>query len=80
MIDMKYEIMEACKESWLLSFEVNISNFSDKYNGANAYKDYIEFCDYGKYQPFSKKIFRLRLLSVIDERKTTLDKKQLDIM
>jgi hypothetical protein len=69
MTDMKYEIMEACKESWLLFFDEYISNFQDKYNVINAYKDYIEFRDSGKYQPFSKKIFRLKLLSVVDERK-----------
>jgi hypothetical protein len=70
MTHMKYEIMEACKESWLLFFKDNIDNFKDKYNVKNAYKDYIEFCDSGQYQPFSTKIFRLRLLSVVDERKT----------
>jgi hypothetical protein len=59
----------------LLFFEDNINNFNDKYNVKNAYKDYIEFCESGKYQPFSKKIFRLRLLSVVDEQKTTIDKK-----
>jgi hypothetical protein len=75
MIDMKYEIMEACKESWLLFFEENISNFKDKYNVVNVYKDYTEFCDSGKYQPFRKKIFRLRLISVVDEQITTIDKK-----
>jgi hypothetical protein len=37
--------------------------------------NHIEFCDSGKYQPFSKKIFRLRLLSVVDERRTIIDKK-----
>jgi hypothetical protein len=75
MTDMKYEIMEACKESWLLILEDNISNFKDKDNVKDGYKDYTEFCESEKYQPFSKKIFRLKLLSVVDERKTTIDKK-----
>jgi hypothetical protein len=80
LTDMKYEIMEACKESSLLFLEDNRDNFKDKYNVKNAYKDYIEFYDSGKYQPFSKKIFRLRLFSLVDERRTTIDKKLLDFM
>jgi hypothetical protein len=27
---MKHEIMQACKESWLLFFDENISNFKEK--------------------------------------------------
>jgi hypothetical protein len=72
---MKTQMMEACKESWQLFFKDNILKFKDKYNSPIAYLDYCNFCENEKYQPFGKKIFRLKILSLIDEKTTTKDKK-----
>jgi hypothetical protein len=58
--EMKIEMMDACKESWQLFFEDNIFKFTDKNNSPTAYLDYCTYCENEKYQPFGKKIFRLK--------------------
>jgi hypothetical protein len=37
--------------------------------------DYCTYCENEKYQPFDKKMFRLKILSLVDEKTTTKDKK-----
>jgi hypothetical protein len=68
---MKTQIIDACKESWQLFFEDNIFRFKDKYNSPTAYLDYCNYCENEKYQPFGKKMFRLKLLSLVDEKTIT---------
>jgi hypothetical protein len=38
--DIKLEMMDACKESWLLFFEEKIQKFSKGYEMKKAYSDY----------------------------------------
>jgi hypothetical protein len=68
-------MIDAYKESWPLFFEDNIFRFKNKYNSPIAYLDYCNYCENEKYQPFGKKMFRLKILSLVDEKTTTKDKK-----
>jgi hypothetical protein len=72
---MKKEMIDACKESWQLFFEDNILKFKDKYNSSTAYSDDCNYFANEKYQPFGKKMFRLQLLSLVNEKSTTQTKK-----
>jgi hypothetical protein len=68
-------MIESCKESWLLFFEDNISNFMKRYHCKLAYIDYIKFCKDENYLPFSNTKFGLKLKSVVDVHQTTKDYK-----
>jgi hypothetical protein len=58
ILEMKKEMMDACKESWQLFFEDNILKLKDKYNSPPAYLNYCNYCENEKYQSFGKKMFR----------------------
>jgi hypothetical protein len=73
--DIKNNIIESCKESWLLFFEDNISKFMKRYPCKLAYLDYIKFCKDENYLPFRKTKFGLKLKSVVDVHKTTQNNK-----
>jgi hypothetical protein len=68
-------MIDTYKEYWQLFFEDNIFRFKNKYNSPTAYLDYCNYCENEKYQPFGKKMFRLKLLSLVDEKSTTQSKK-----
>jgi hypothetical protein len=69
--DINNDMIEGCKESWLMFFEDNISKFYDRYNCKLAYIDYVKFCKDETYMPFSKTKFGLKLKNVVDIHKTT---------
>jgi hypothetical protein len=54
---IKNDMIESCKESWLLFNEDNISKFYNRYNCKNAYEDYVNFCKDENYLPFSNTKF-----------------------
>jgi phage/plasmid-associated DNA primase len=72
---MKIQMIDACNESWQLFFEDKLFRFKDKYNSSTAYSDYCNYCENEKYQPFGKKMFGLKILTLVDEKTTTKDKK-----
>jgi hypothetical protein len=43
IIEMKTQMIDACKESWQLFFEDNIFRFKNKYNSPTAYLDYCNY-------------------------------------
>jgi hypothetical protein len=73
--DIKNDIIESYKESWLLFFEDDISKFMKRYPRKLAYNDYIKFCKYENYIPFSNTKIELKLKSIVDVHKTTKDYK-----
>jgi hypothetical protein len=73
--DIKNDMIESCKESWLLFFEDNISKFMKKYQRKLAYFDYVKFCKDENYLPFSKTKFGLKLKNVVNCYQTTKDSK-----
>ncbi|GMO20442.1 MAG: hypothetical protein Ta2E_11670 [Mycoplasmoidaceae bacterium] len=77
MTDLKLEMKEACKESWLLFFEAILERFNLKYDVTKAYHDYSRYCENENYQAFGNKMFKLKILSVPDEIRTTKDNKTL---
>jgi hypothetical protein len=68
-------MIDTCKESWQLFFEDNILRFKVKYNSPFAYLDYCNYCENEKYRPCGKKIFHLKILSLVDEKTITKDNK-----
>jgi hypothetical protein len=74
-MDIKNDMIECCKESWLLFFEDNISKFMKRYPCKLACVDYIKFCKDENFLPFSNTKFGLKLKSVVDVHQTTKDKK-----
>jgi hypothetical protein len=73
--DIKNDMIESCKESWLLLFEDNISKFMKRYPRKLAYFDYVKFCKDENYIPFSNTKFGLKLKNVVDCFQTTKDYK-----
>jgi hypothetical protein len=57
--DIKNDMIESCKESWLLFFEDNISKFMKRYNSKMTYIYYIKFCKHESYMLFSNTKFGL---------------------
>jgi len=54
--DLRNDLIDSCKESWLRFFEDNIDAFYEDggYNSQDCYNDYLEFCDSnGDKHPFS---------------------------
>jgi hypothetical protein len=51
------DMIESCKESWLLFFEDNIFKFMKRYPHKLAYNDYVKFCIDENYMPFSNTKF-----------------------
>jgi hypothetical protein len=47
--DIKIEMMDACKESWLLFFEEKIDKFSKGYEKKKAYSDYKNYYEEEDY-------------------------------
>jgi hypothetical protein len=75
IMDIKNDMIESCKESWLLFFEDNISMLYKRYPCKIAIADYIKFCKDKTYMPFSNTKFGLKLKSVVDVHKTSKDNK-----
>jgi CRISPR/Cas system type I-B associated protein Csh2 (Cas7 group RAMP superfamily) len=73
--DIKNDMIERCKESWLLFFEDNISKFMKRYPRKLAYIDYANYCRDVNYMPFSNTKFGLKLKNVVICFKTTKDYK-----
>ncbi|GMO12758.1 MAG: hypothetical protein Ta2E_01360 [Mycoplasmoidaceae bacterium] len=69
--DIKLEMIDACKESWLLFFEYILDNFKIRYECNATYLDYCKFCETERYQAFSNKAFKQKLLRLFDEHRTT---------
>ncbi|GMO12985.1 MAG: hypothetical protein Ta2E_01810 [Mycoplasmoidaceae bacterium] len=61
----------------MLFFEDNIDNFKIRYECNVAYLDYCKYCETERYQAFSNKTFKQRLLSLVDELRTRKYKKTL---
>ncbi|GMO20365.1 MAG: hypothetical protein Ta2E_11580 [Mycoplasmoidaceae bacterium] len=70
-------MIDACNESWLLFFEDNLDNFKIRYEYKVAYLDYYKYYETERNQAFSNKTFKQRLLSLVDEHRTTKYKKTL---
>jgi hypothetical protein len=47
--DIKIEMMDACKESWLLFFEEKIVMFSEGHEKKKAYSDYKNYYEEDGY-------------------------------
>jgi hypothetical protein len=80
IMDSKNDMIESCKESWLLFFEDNISKFYKRYNCKLGYVNYIKFCKDESYMPFSNTKFGLKLKSIEIFKKHHRIIKQLDII
>jgi hypothetical protein len=74
-INPKIEMIESCKESWLLFFEENIKKFYERYENQEVYVDYKKYCEINGYMPFSNRMFTLRMKSVINIFKSSKNKK-----
>jgi hypothetical protein len=55
--DIKNDMIESCKESWLLFFEDNISKFLKRYPCKLAYFYYVKYGKDENYMPFSNTKF-----------------------
>jgi hypothetical protein len=75
IIEIKNDMIDNCKESWLLFFEDNISKFMKRYPKKLACNDYITFCKDENYLQFSNTKFGLKLKSVVDVHKTSQNNK-----
>jgi hypothetical protein len=72
--DIKIEMMNACKESWLLFFEEKIDRFIKGYEMTKADTDNKKWCEAEDYNAFSNKRFGLRLGSIVNKLSTTINK------
>jgi hypothetical protein len=73
--NIKTNMTESCKKSWLLFFEDNISKFMKRYPRKLAYNEYVKFCKDENYFPFSNTKFGVKLKNILDVHKTTMDYK-----
>jgi phage/plasmid-associated DNA primase len=72
--NIKIEMMDACKESWLLFVEKKLDRFSKGYEMKKAYSDYKKYCQEEGYNAFSNKTFGLILDNVANKMSTTNNK------
>lgn len=65
--ELRNDIIDACKENWLLFFEEYVDKFYDKgYLTKDCYSDYRLFCEESGTNPFSLKTFGLKIKSLVD--------------
>jgi tRNA 2-selenouridine synthase SelU len=65
--DIKIEMMNACKESYLLFFEEKIEKLVKGYEINKAHTDYKNYCEEEGYNAFRNRPFGLRLDSIVNK-------------